>query len=297
MSSAAPWPPVGGRAVDRELVLVALLLIICGPLVLAFGPLPAFAKNDRSARRLERQHWTRLWAPLLPAALAFASLLGWAIQEPEATDERLQDLALVLAVPFAYIWLRALVRAGWSLLVKREGALIATVGLLHPRLALSPAVHDAMDAAALQAACKHEAAHARHRDPLRIWLAQLAANLQWPWPNARTRLRCWLWALEAARDEEAREHGAEGADLAAAILAAVALQSAPATAPAASLTGDGAALKERIGRLLVPVARDRLTSGARWLTMLLVVLALSAAVFAGVLYGDLVVRALPGIVT
>jgi hypothetical protein len=279
--------------VNRELLLIVLLLTVCGPILLAFGALPALAKNDVSGRRLERGLWEALWVPLLPAALAFAGLLGWAIQEPDDADERLRGIALALAAPFAAIWIRAIARSAWALLARGRRPPIATVGLLRPRVVVAPFVRDAMDAEAFQAACEHEAAHARHRDPLRIWLAQLAADLQWPWPSAKTRLRRWLWALEVARDEQAREHGAEGADLAAAILTAITLAGTPDAAPAAALTGDGAALKERIGRLLTPVV-DYPAGRAPW-GGLCILIALSVALMAGLRYGDLAVRALPGV--
>jgi len=280
--------------VDRELVLGVLLLMVCGPILLAFGALPALAKNDVSGRRLERDLWARLWVPLLPAALAFAGLLGWAIQEPDAADEHLHGIALALAAPFAAIWVRAIARSAWALLATRHQTPIATVGFLRPRVVVAPFVRHAIDAEAFQAAYEHEAAHVRHRDPLRIWLAQLAADLQWPWPSAKRRLRCWLWALELARDEEAREHGAEGADLAVAILTAITLAGTPDAVAAAALTGDGAALKERIARLLAPVVDDSPVR-ARWVASLCTLTALSVAVMAGLHYGDLVVRALPGV--
>ncbi|MGH8257493.1 MAG: hypothetical protein ACRET0_14925, partial [Steroidobacteraceae bacterium] len=102
-----------------------------------------------------------------------------------------------------------------------------------------------------------------HRDPLRIWLAQLVTDLQWPWPAAQRRLGAWLEALELARDQEARACGIDGAELAAAVLASVRfLKSIPPEERAAlsgtqvahaRLIGDSRTLKERVLRLLAPV--------------------------------------------
>ena len=59
------------------------------------------------------------------------------------------------------------------------------------------------------------------------------------------------FALELARDEEARAAGVEGADLADAILATARFNRL--SLPAAALTGEAAALKDRIDRLLAPL--------------------------------------------
>ena len=278
----------------RELILSVLVLLVCGPIALASSALPALAKSDGSGRALERVLWARLWAPLLPAVLAFACLLGWAIQETDYTEEYLHDHAFALAVPFALILGRAIARSGWALLARRCDTPIATVGLIRPRLVLAPSALEAMDPGALLAACEHEAAHRRHLDPLRIWLGQIASELQWPWPSAKLRLRNWLWALEVARDEEAREHGADGADLATAILTVARLSGTRRPSEAAGLAGDGARLKERIRRLLSPIP-DEPPTRRGWLTVQIVLVGLSAAILMGVHHGDLVVRRLPGV--
>jgi hypothetical protein len=161
---------------------------------------------------------------------------------------------LILAgIPFILLMARALIRAGWSFLCDDGDIATATVGLVKPRILFSPYLAKALDDNAIHAALGHERAHARHRDPLRIWLAQVATDLQWPWPQASMRFRQWIVALELARDEEARSTGIPGPDLAAALLASVRLhrQRSPFTIPA--LTGEPSALEERITRLLNPL--------------------------------------------
>ena len=101
------------------------------------------------------------------------------------------------------------------------------------------------------AALEHERAHVRGRDPLRIWLASIVTDMQWPWPPARRRFTAWLRALEIARDDEARANGVRGADLAAAILAiATAQRALPTHCATAPLTDDSRRLQDRIARLL-----------------------------------------------
>ena len=132
---------------------------------------------------------------------------------------------------------RALVRAVWSLCRSTRNCGIATVGLFWPRIVVAPELETILDERAIEAALAHERAHLRHRDPLRIWLAQFVTDLQWPRPSAQRRFTDWLMCLEEARDDEARATGVEGADLAA----------------AAQLIGAQEGLPARIARLLRPI--------------------------------------------
>jgi hypothetical protein len=177
-----------------------------------------------------------------------AATLGWALVEPDAS-ETLPSWATCLALPFALVWIRALLRAGRALRACPPVAM-AVGGLLRPRLIVSEAFQRAADADAFGAALLHERAHALHRDPLRIWLAQLATDLQWPGRRATGRLAAWREALELARDEEARLLGADGADLAAAILCAARLEMAPRSVTAAAVHDGAASVGQRVRRLL-----------------------------------------------
>src|SRR5260370_28665157 len=208
---------------EREYGLEALLALVGGTTMLALGWWPPRQGSEVAGWSRERTAWRQIWLPLLPTALVMAWLCGWALAEPDPTDEILPSSWLLAALPFAALFLRSAVRAIYSLLQRpRHGAM--TVGLLRPRVVLSPLLASALDGRAIRAAVEHERAHARHHDPLRVWLAQLATDLQWPWPEARKRFRSWIQALEIARDEEARARGADGADLAAAIIAAAKFQ-------------------------------------------------------------------------
>src|SRR5687768_9448816 len=157
-----------------------------------------------SARELERLLWRRKWAPLLPAAAICGALVGWAIAEQRPADEHLTVLAVLGALPFAVVWARALARAAWWTWRRQPEPLAATVGLWQPAVVVSDVLSATLDPEALVAVHDHERVHAAHRDPLRIWLAQLATDLQWPFPAARLRFQTWRRVLEIARDEEAR---------------------------------------------------------------------------------------------
>ncbi len=164
-------------------------------------------------------------------------------------------------------------------------------------LFVSPAPRDRLDERALRAVLEHEAAHARHFDPLRLWLAQIGTDLQWPAASARRRFSDWRSALELARDDEACERGVDGSDLAAALIEAAQLGGATRGRTVASLvreTGAGA-LRERVVRLLYrtdrpPAAPTRARAG--WP---LVTIVLAIAVAAGVFVGEELVVNLPGL--
>lgn len=271
---------------SRDLVLAGLVLIVCGALAWAPGLLPA------GARRSERASWWRLWGPLLPAATALALLVGWALQEPSTTDELLRPVAALAALPVAFVWARAAWRAARALAAPVD-APAAVVGLLRPRVEIDPRLADLVSPAGLAAARAHEEAHARHHDPLRIWLAQLATDLQWPFGGAAARLAAWLDALELARDDEARRAGASGEDLAEALVGAARLASASARpAAVARLDGPARALAARVQRLLAPLEAERLPARGR--AMILAVTAtLLVAAWMGFAHGDLALRALP----
>ncbi len=286
---------------NRDLVLATLVLIVCGSLAWLPGLLPSLkprGRGDEGAAR-ERAAWWRLWLPLAPAAIALALLVGWALQEPSETDELLRPTALALAVPLGLVWARALVRAARALRVRDAGAPAAVVGLLRPRVVIDRAFERTLDGAALEAARAHEAAHARHRDPLRIWLAQIACDLQWPFGAAPARLAAWLDALELARDDEARRGGVRGEDLASALVSAARL--APharlGAAAIAMLGTPEALLAARVSRLLQPLDAVAPRASTSTTTTRLVVAALVATVagaaLAGWTHGDLVLRALP----
>lgn len=291
---------------SRELLLWMLSLLLVGSLNVAcgiwLGPRPSRASmlGVQSARDAERAAWRALWRPLLPGGLVLAFLLGWALQEPESA-EALHSWAYLCATPVALVWMRATVRA-WRSGSASKVALAGTVGLLRPRVVIAPELRSVLDDAALHAALEHEHAHARHRDPLRLWLAQLATDLQWPARSAQLRLSHWREVLELARDEEACACGAAGPDLAAAVVTAARLQRQERPLAAIANLGTASprrglrvgrsadeALRVRIARLLVEpgavggVRRGGLLGGAATVALV------STMVLVGYYFGEAVV--------
>ncbi len=276
---------------DREIVLTVLALVLCGPLLCVgvWWPLPR--ADACSARHIERACWTRVWRPLLPAVIVLAALCGWALREPD-NAEPVPFPLLLATLPFAAVWCRAGVRAIRSCGVAPVTVPAVTVGLLRPTAIVSPQLIAVLDGRALAAVGAHEEAHARHRDPLRIWLAQLVTDLQWPSPAAAARLQKWLEAIELARDEEARRAGIDGVDLATAILAAARVSAGRARRSAmATLGGEAEALAERIKRLLTPQPEVEPVSESRRQLILLSASVVTAMVV-GALCGEVAVHAL-----
>lgn len=280
---------------SRELVLATMVLVLGGAGAWLASWVPAASepgdRRELSGRQLEARSWRRIWLTLLPAGIALATLFGWALQEPGVTDELVLPTAALVAVPIGLLWLRCALRACAALRSPRELPPIVTVGLLAPRVVVSEDARDALDPAALTAALAHERVHVRHRDPLRIWLAQIATDLQWPSPSARRRFAHWLGALELARDEQARLDGAPGEDLAAAVVAVARMPRRRPGAAAACLTGAELSLASRIHRLLAPVPPDGDRRSIALPLAVLVVLVASVAL--GAAYGDDVLRAMP----
>jgi len=274
------------------MLLLTLTLALCGPLVLACGWVPGGRREGSPAQQLERETWLRVWLPIVPALLVFAILVGWALQEPDDADEKLRPVLCAIGAPFCLVWARALARAVRALFRGRHAS-AATVGLLRPRVLIAQELIENLDVEALRAVHAHEAAHARHRDPARLWIAQLAADLQWPWPSAKRRLAEWRAALELARDEEARASGIAGEDLAEAIVVAARLAAGVQMPTPIALVEAGANLRDRIERLLSPAGASRPSSTRS--TVLVVGTALTVAGCVGFFHGEYLLRLVPGV--
>ncbi|MBS0421068.1 MAG: hypothetical protein JSR66_25385 [Proteobacteria bacterium] len=239
---------------ERESLLIILTIMLGGLALQLVGSW--FSTRVYACQEVEQSAWLRLWRPLASALLVAAWLCGWALSQPDPVPHHVGPLLFVVCAPFALIGIRAVVRAGWALLARSGELGIATVGLIYPRIEVAPALAAQLDERAIRAALAHERAHVRHRDPLRIWIAQLITDLQWPWPSAQRRFATWLAALEHARDDEARAQGIEGADLAAALIASVRFHhNSRSVVRAAQLTGQQrSVLEQRVDRLLQPLA-------------------------------------------
>jgi hypothetical protein len=281
---------------ERECLLTVLMILLGG---IALHAIPAWRGRgaaDRTARERERLSWLELWSPLASVSAVAAWLIGWALASPDPVPAHVGAAIFIGFAPFAIACARAGLRAAWSLMPARDARGIATVGLIWPRITVDANLAQRLDRRALAAALAHEEAHARHRDPLRIWLGQLATDLQWPRASARRRFQAWLGALEQARDEEARAAGVEGADLAAAVLASLRFHAASRGGICAPVTGGGAALRERIERLMQPLPGSASASPSVGLSATalasILMLGLGAALALGLAFGGPVIAAL-----
>jgi len=271
---------------DRELVFAVLVAALCGLVVIASG----WWWPSSSEFGSERAMWQRLWLPFAPAMVVFALLCGWAFMEPR--DAEPAPMALMFAaLPFSLIFLRALWCATRSLKTAHARHTIATVGVLRPKIVVSDAFMSAVDANAMCAAMEHERAHQRRRDPMRIWLAQLGTELQWPAPAAASRLQQWKRALELARDDEARDRGAAGPDLAAAILASLRL-SQQTFADAAARLAEEASIKERVMRLLGPQRIEASAEHRVGPILFVLAVAIPLAMLIGLEFGERIIGSL-----
>ena len=281
----------------RELLLSMLVVLLSGLGLQTLAWLPPTHLTGVSGGELERRAWLRLWCPAVPALIVAAWLGGWALTEPDPVRDRLGVGVLLAAMaPFALIFARAALRGLWALLRPASDCGVFTDGLLRPQIVFSPFLAKQLDDVVIRAALAHERAHAGRRDPLRIWLAQLLTDLQWPWPAAQRRLETWLIALELARDEEARCGGTAGADLASAVLASMrflrgaqTISHGPLQGTAfahARLIGEAHVLRERVSRLLAPLSGHSEATGQKVLHSGLLALALILlALSLGIVYG------------
>jgi beta-lactamase regulating signal transducer with metallopeptidase domain len=238
----------------------------------------------RTEDAAERYWWLRTVLPSLTIVGALIGLLAWGLVEP-LEAERLAFAARLATLPLCLVVSRALIRAVVALMKRPRDVPAATIGILRPRIVISGRLRARLDDRALAAVVHHEKAHARHRDPLRIWVAQLATDLRWPLTGAS--LGEWREALEIARDDEAVAQGMDGPDLAAAIIAAAALRG-EATGGAAALLGPKVCITVRVRRLLEEPSRPAGTERAVW-TIPAVALTLFLSISSSALVGNFIV--------
>jgi Zn-dependent protease with chaperone function len=146
-------------------------------------------------------------------------------------------------------------------------------GFVRPRVYVTTATSEQLNANELDAVLAHEAAHARRRDPLRRLLTRAATDVVFWFPLLRWWLRTHVEKAEVQADKAAIGHAGRQA-LAAALLAA-------AAQPPAALPAMAGATETRIAHLLgedLPIRRPPTglvvlsllgAIGAVWLVMCL----------------------------
>jgi Zn-dependent protease with chaperone function len=276
--------------VERESLLTLLIVFLGGVTLQLFAAWTWRDGSDSVSRSVERRRWLALWWPAVPTTVVAAWLCGWAFSQPDPVLDPVGPFLFFACAPFGAVVLRAVVRAGWSLARSPGDCGVATVGLLRPHIVFSPQLARRLDDRAVEAALAHERAHVRHYDPLRVWVAQLVTDLQWPWNSAQNRFTSWLTALEIARDDEARAAGVDGADLAAALVGSLRFQSAKRCTGGVGLIGQPEVVQARIARLLRPLPNAvSPREPSRLATATFLVLTLGLAMGLGVAWGERVI--------
>ena len=274
---------------EREDFLTIAALCFGGVALLSTG----FVWSRRACEgplAAEALAWRRLWVPLAPALFVVSLLVGWWLQADDMTSDDLESGVFVLAVPGLLITARAVLRAVLSAVRARSAqAAAVTIGLIKPKIIVAASFVAELSPGALAAVTAHEEAHRRHHDPLRLWLGQLASDLQFPWPQARGRFQAWRGALELARDFEACDHGADPLDRADAIVIAARRDAASMAVVAGVASAD---VEARVKFLLDPPTHDERHVTSVWPALVMLSLAIGTAAF---IWGDDLLGLLPGV--
>src|SRR5579885_3352940 len=105
---------------ERESCLAMLVVLIGEVVLLGCGWwLPSLVRNG-NARQFEEAAWRQLWLPVVPGFAVTAWLCGWALTQPDPVPTRAPISLILTASTFALVFIRAAVRAAWSLVVDRE---------------------------------------------------------------------------------------------------------------------------------------------------------------------------------
>jgi beta-lactamase regulating signal transducer with metallopeptidase domain len=128
-------------------------------------------------------------------------------------------------------------------------------GLRRPRVYYSDGLARLLDPTELRAVLLHEKAHARKRDPLKVFVAHVFAAAFWPVPLARTLRDRYLALLEVRADQEAAQT-VSVRPVAGALVKL--LQQAPAAPFQPAAVSHINPTEERVKWLLDPVRRPRI---------------------------------------
>ena len=193
--------------------------------------------------------------------------------EPGDTVEELGLAGLMAALLASAVLVMALVHGTRQVMVSSQCVrefgnrpVIAIAGFLRPRLLISPVVREALSAEQLDAAVRHERAHAAARDNLKRLLLAFTPGLV-PGVNGFAAVeRQWARLTEWAADDDSVAGDPDRALALAAALVRVARLGTVAV-PLTSSMLDGDDLTHRVDRLLHPVAPVRGTGSAALASM------------------------------
>jgi beta-lactamase regulating signal transducer with metallopeptidase domain len=264
---ATVWNQVKRFAVFRSaeaLFTLRILPAVTALIVLAFVVVPSFWALEPPAT----DEWIGLWAALLSfACMAWLATRAANLFSAWRSTSKIFDRAVPREVPGATVPVFELQDSGANLFV---------AGVLKPRLLISRRAIELLDADELQAAIRHELAHARSADNLKQIVVRFCS-----FPFLASLDRAWLRAVEIAADDRSVTDALTAADLASALVK-VGTESAALTPELGmSLVPEGdTPVSDRVRRLLAWKSATRSHAG-RFAVGLLLLQAAAVAVNVG----------------
>src|SRR4051812_29439895 len=204
------------------LFIIRILPAVTALIVLAFVVVPSFWVLEPSAT----DEWIGLWAALLSlACVIWIAMRAGNLYSAWRSTSRIFERAIPRKLPGATVPIFEL---------RDSEANLFVAGVLKPRLLISRRAIELLDAAELQAAIRHEMAHARSADNLKQMVVRFCS-----FPFLSSLDRAWLRAVEIAADDRSVIDAITAADLASALI---------------KVGTESAALTPELGMSLVPEA-------------------------------------------
>ncbi len=184
-----------GAIVSIGAVLLASSIVV---LVLASHRLAPAANPCTCAAVAGPSAW--LWLMMLGAGAVMAWFTFVTIQTARRTRRFLRrTLSGARATP---AW-RLGLTSPWPIGLLPDSSAIFCYGFFRPRLAIGERLFSLLDAEQLTAVVAHESAHARRRDPLRLFLVKIVSDVLGRWLGGRALLQAFTVHVECDADQAA----------------------------------------------------------------------------------------------
>jgi len=237
----------------EALFTLRILPAVTALIVLAFVVVPSFWVLEPPAT----DEWIGLWAALLSfSCITWLAVRAVNLYSAWQATSKIFKRAMPREIAGATVPVFELADAGANLFV---------AGVLKPRLLISRRAIELLDPDELQAAIRHELAHARSADNLKQLVVRFCS-----FPFLASLDRAWLRAVEIAADDRSVHDALTAADLASALIK-VGTESASLTpALGMSLVPEAdTPVSDRVGRLLDWKSKQRSRAGISALGLVL----------------------------
>jgi len=237
----------------EALFTLRMLPAITAFIVLAFVVVPSFWVLEPPAA----DEWIGLWAAILSfACLAWLAVRAAKLYSAWRSTAEIFDRAVPTKIAGSAVPIFEL---------QDSGANIFVAGVLKPRLLISRRAIELLDGDELQAAIRHELAHANSADNLKQMLVRFCS-----FPFLSSLDRSWHRAVEIAADDHSVTDALTAADLASALIKVGSESAALTPALGMSLVPEAdAPVSERVRRLLAWKSGKRSHAGRFALGLLL----------------------------